>query len=124
MFYRSFLPYSHYAETKTLLYPITSICLTNADGEHSSTEGFAITGWNRSTDHKCVHSTPKMALIFDSLQPRKNRVLLEYDFLPGDLEAQIEAFVEHYYHHRYHESLDNVTPADAYFGSAAQRMAR
>jgi len=29
-----FVPYSHYDETKTLLYPITSICLTNADGEH------------------------------------------------------------------------------------------
>lgn len=51
-------------------------------------------------------------------QTLKNRVLLENYFLPGDLEAQIEAFVEHYNHQRYHESLDNVTPADAYFGRA------
>jgi putative transposase len=51
-------------------------------------------------------------------QTLKNRVLLENDFLPGDLERQIEAFVEHYNHRRYHESLDNVTPADAYFGRA------
>jgi putative transposase len=49
---------------------------------------------------------------------RKNRILLENYFLPGDLEAQIGAFVEHYNHRRYHESLDNVTPADAYFGRA------
>jgi len=51
-------------------------------------------------------------------QTLKNRILLENYFLPGDLEAQIEAFVEHYNHQRYHESLNNVTPADAYFGRA------
>ena len=51
-------------------------------------------------------------------QTLKNRILLENYFLPGDLEGQIEAFVEHYNHQRYHESLDNVTPADAYFGRA------
>jgi len=52
-------------------------------------------------------------------QTLKNRVLLENYFLPGDLERQIEAFVEHYNHRRYHESLGNVTPADAYFGTAS-----
>jgi transposase InsO family protein len=52
-------------------------------------------------------------------QTLKNRILLENYFLPGDLEAQIEAFVEHYNHRRYHESLNNVTPADAYFGRAS-----
>ena len=52
-------------------------------------------------------------------QTLKNRILLENYFLPSDLEAQIAAFVEHYNHRRYHESLDNVTPADAYFGRAA-----
>ena len=49
-------------------------------------------------------------------QTLKNRILLENYFLPGDLEAQIEAFVDHYNHQRYHESLNNVTPADVYFG--------
>ena len=52
-------------------------------------------------------------------QTLKNRILLENYFLPGDLQTQIGAFVEHYNHRRYHESLDNVTPADAYFGRAA-----
>lgn len=51
-------------------------------------------------------------------QTLKNRILLENYFLPGDLEAQIEAFVDHYNHQRYHESLNNVTPADVYFGRA------
>jgi putative transposase len=56
-------------------------------------------------------------------QTLKNRILLENYFLPSDLEAQIGAFIEHYNHHRYHESLDNVTPADAYFGRATQILA-
>ncbi len=49
-------------------------------------------------------------------QTLKHRILLENDFLPGDLEAKIEAFVDHYNHQRYHESLNNVTPADVNFG--------
>ncbi len=49
-------------------------------------------------------------------QTLKNRILLNHYFLPGDLEAQIEAFVDHYNHQRFHESLNNVTPADVYFG--------
>ena len=48
---------------------------------------------------------------------------LENDFLPGDLKAQISAFIEHYNHRRYHEGLDNVTPADAYFGRAKDILA-
>jgi transposase InsO family protein len=46
----------------------------------------------------------------------KNRILLENYFLPGDLNTSIERFVEQYNHHRYHESLENLTPADVYFG--------
>jgi len=49
-------------------------------------------------------------------QTLKNRILLENYFFKEDLEAQIAAFVEHYNHRRYHESLDNLTPADVYFG--------
>ena len=49
-------------------------------------------------------------------QTLKNRILLENYFLPGDLKAQIGAFIDHYNHHRYHESLNNLTPADVYFG--------
>jgi putative transposase len=49
-------------------------------------------------------------------QTLKNRILLENYFLPGDLEAQIAAFVNYYNSHRYHESIDNLTPADVYFG--------
>jgi len=49
-------------------------------------------------------------------QTMKNRVLLENYFYPADLRNQIEAFVEYYNHQRYHESIQNLTPADVYFG--------
>ena len=49
-------------------------------------------------------------------QTLKNRILLENYYLPGDLTQQIDAFVEHYNHNRYHESLQNLAPADVYFG--------
>ena len=49
-------------------------------------------------------------------QTLKNRILLENYFLPGDLEAQLAVFVDYYNNHRYHESIDNLTPADVYFG--------
>ena len=49
-------------------------------------------------------------------QTLKNRILLDNSYLPGDLEQRIAAFVPHYNHDRYHERLDNLTPADVYFG--------
>ena len=56
-------------------------------------------------------------------QTLKNRILLDNYYLPGDLEQQINAFVEHYNHARYHESIDNLTPADIYFGRAETILA-
>src|ERR1700750_402872 len=49
-------------------------------------------------------------------QTLKNRILLENYYLPGDLEPQIGAFVADYNHRRYHESINNLPPADVYFG--------
>ena len=49
-------------------------------------------------------------------QTLKNRILLDNYYFPADLEAQIETFVDHYNYQRYHESINNLTPADVYFG--------
>jgi putative transposase len=49
-------------------------------------------------------------------QTLKNRVLLNKYYLPRELEAEIAAFVGDYNHRRLHESLNNLTPADVYFG--------
>ena len=57
-------------------------------------------------------------------QTLKNRILLENYFLPGDLKGQIGRFVTHYNHRRYHESLQNLTPADVYYGRAQSILNR
>jgi len=54
----------------------------------------------------------------------KNRILLENYFLPEDLTQQVEAFIEHYNHQRLHESLNNLTPADVYFGRGREILNR
>ena len=54
----------------------------------------------------------------------KNIVNLQNYFLPGVLEAEIANFVDFYNHQRYHESLDNLTPADVYFGRAQKVLNR
>ena len=54
----------------------------------------------------------------------KNVVKLEHYYYPWDLEEAIDQFVEHYNHRRYHESLNNVTPADVFFGRDQQILSR
>ncbi len=46
----------------------------------------------------------------------KNVVKLQHYYFPWELEQELSKFVEHYNHHRYHESLNNVTPADVFYG--------
>jgi putative transposase len=46
----------------------------------------------------------------------KNLIKLQHYYLPGELEHALEQFVEYYNNQRYHESLENVTPADVYYG--------
>jgi hypothetical protein len=46
--------------------------------------------------------------------------LVEVNYLPWELERQIGLFVKHYNHDRVRESLDNLTPADVYYGRHRQ----
>lgn len=54
----------------------------------------------------------------------KNIVNLQNYFLPSQLETEIASFVNYYNNQRYHESLDNLTPADVYFGRAKEVLTK
>ena len=54
----------------------------------------------------------------------KNQILLENYYLPGQLEHRLAEFVDYYNLRRYHESLNNLTPADVYFGRGQTILTR
>lgn len=54
----------------------------------------------------------------------KNQVCLDHYYLPEELEREIARFISYYNNERYHESLQNVTPADVYFGRYKQVLTR
>jgi len=54
----------------------------------------------------------------------KNVVLLQNYYSPSELEKALAQFVEYYINARYYESLDNLTPADIYFGKEEEVLTR
>jgi putative transposase len=52
----------------------------------------------------------------------KSVVKLDIYDAPSELEQAIASFVRYYNEQRYHEALDNVTPADMYFGRYTRVM--
>jgi putative transposase len=46
----------------------------------------------------------------------KNLILSDNYYAPAELTERIREWVEYYNHQRYHEAIDNLTPADKYYG--------
>lgn len=54
----------------------------------------------------------------------KNVVKLQNYYSPSELELSIHKFVAYYNNQRYHESIDNLTPADVYFGRSEEVLTK
>ncbi len=52
----------------------------------------------------------------------KNRLLLEFYYLPQELEQRIDEWVNYYNENRYHESLANLTPDDVFFDRRQEKL--
>ena len=54
----------------------------------------------------------------------KNILLLENYYSPDELTYQLDLFIDYYNNDRYHEALQNLTPADVYFGRSRDILSR
>lgn len=54
----------------------------------------------------------------------KNVITLQNFYFPWELEEEIRQFIDHYNHERYHEALENVTPADVYYGRKTEILTK
>lgn len=52
----------------------------------------------------------------------KNVVKLENYYLPEHLIERLKKFIDYYNNRRYHESLNNLTPADVFYGRDSKKL--
>ncbi len=67
-----------------------------------------------------IHSSPYHPMTQGKIErwhrSMKNVVKLQNYYCPSELESAIAQWVAYYNNQSYHEALENVTPADVYFG--------
>ena len=51
-------------------------------------------------------------------------LILENYYSPDELADQLDLLIEYYNNDRYHEALQNLTPADVYYGRSRDILSR
>ena len=54
----------------------------------------------------------------------KNILFLENYYSPDELTDQLDLFIDYYNNDRHHEALNNLTPADVYYGRKREILTR
>ena len=54
--------------------------------------------------------------------PMNNFVKLDNYFSQGQLEEELKKFVHYYNCERFHESINNLTPAEVYYGKDEKKL--
>jgi len=69
-----------------------------------------------------VHGAPYLPMTQGKIErwhrSLKNIIKLQNYYTPTALKKEIADFIEYYNHQRYHEALDNLIPADVFYGRA------
>lgn len=101
---------------KVKVYHKPRLLSDNGPAYHSA--GLAQFLKERRIDH--IHGAPYHPMTQGKIErwhrSMKNVIKLQNYYSPSELERAIAEWVEYYNNQRYHESLENVTPADVYFG--------
>jgi len=88
----------------------------NGSAYHSKDLAGFLTQWRMQH----IHSTPYHPMTQGKIErwhrSMKNVIKLQNYYTPEELEQAIADWVVYYNNQRFHESLNNVTPADVYFG--------
>ena len=83
-------------------------------------------GYLESEDIKHIHGSPHHPQTQGKIErwhrSMKNQILLNNYYLPGELQEHFQHFITYYNHDRYHKSLNNLTPADVYYGRGQEML--
>ena len=105
----------HLASDCAIRHTVCTVPLQSGDsGKFARGRAYSLSSWHPMTQGKIERYHRSM----------KNQILLENYYLPGQLEARLAEFVDYYNSRRYHESLNNLTPADVYFGRGPTILSR